>query len=263
MKMSGSRLSFLIILFLAIGITAPAADLGEIQLVAARATTNVTDGIKYICYITQDGYICIPYVETLPPTKPQASVSQVNCLLAVGASMKQNNPKDASQGFDPLGIVYFGRTTCNRPVPNLNDNPGGTGVRFIVGADVPVTMSGQAFLNYFDPANPTVQQPVNHYLDARNMLAAPYSETSVAPYNTQTTDNWGLSRGLFYRTLNTNDLDNSYVITHGVRLELPAGWLWVSVPPQCGGGLTRTVVCNQESLPFQIGLNPGEPMPMP
>jgi hypothetical protein len=263
MKSSGSRLSFLVILFLAFGITTPAADLGEIQLVAARATTNVTDGIKYVCFVTADGYICIPHGAELPPGKPQASVSQVNCLLAVGASMKQNNPKDAAQGFDPLGIVYFGRTTCNRPVPNLNDNPGGTGVRFIVGADVPVTMSGQAVLNYFDPANPTARLPVNHGLDARNMLAAPYSETSVAPYNMQTTDNWGLSRGLFYRTLNTNDLDNSYVITHGVRLDLPTGWLWVSVPPQCGGNLTRTVVCNQESLPFQIGLNPGEPMPTP
>jgi hypothetical protein len=263
MKKSGFRFAFLAILFFAFTIQSPAADLGEIQLVAARAYTNVTGGLTYVCFVTADGYICIPNGAELPPGKPQASVSQVNCLLAVGASMKQNNPKDAAQGFDPLGIVYFGRTTCNRPVPNLNDNPGGTGVRFIAGADVPVTMSGRANLTYFDPANPSTRQAVNHALDARNMLAASYSETSVAPYNTQTTDNWGLSRGLFYRTLNTNDLTNSYIITHGVRMELPAGWLWVSVPPQCDGGLTRTVVCNQESVPFQIGLNPGEPMPTP
>jgi hypothetical protein len=170
MKKFGSRLSFLIILFLAIGFTAPAADLGEIQLVAARATTNVTDGIKYVCFVTVDGYICIPHDAELPPGKPQASVSQVNCLLAVGASMKQNNPKDVSQGFDPLGIVYFGRTTCNRPVPNLNDNPGGTGVRFIVGADVPVTMSGQAFLNYFDPANPAGEPRLGRKEHARSSL---------------------------------------------------------------------------------------------
>jgi len=88
------------------------------QLIATRAYTNVTDGIEYVCFITQDGYICIPYGAALPPGKPQASISQVNCLLAVGASMKQNNPRDSAQGFDPLGLVYFGRTTCNRPVPN-------------------------------------------------------------------------------------------------------------------------------------------------
>ena len=262
MKKSQSRTAFLAILFLVFGSTTPAADLGEIQLIAARAFTNVTDGLSYTCWVTADGYICVPNGGSVP-IKPQASISQVNCLLAVGASMKQNNPRDPAQGFDPLGLVYFGRTTCNRPVPNLNDNPGNTGVRFIVGADVPVTMSGQAVLNYLDPANPTARQPVNHSSDARNVLAGTYSETSVAPYNTQTTDNWGLSRGLFHRTLNTNDLTDSYVITHGVRLQLPAGWLWVSVPPQCEGNLTSTVVCSQESLPFQIGPNPGEPMPTP
>jgi hypothetical protein len=33
------------------------------------------------------------------------------------------------------------------------------------------------------------------------------------------------------------------------------------VPPHCKGSLTRTVRCNQESVPFQIGPSPGEPTP--
>lgn len=236
-----------------------AADLAETQLVAARAFVS---GIGYVCYITPDGEICLPVIESIPQ-KPYARVDQVNCLVAAGASMKQNDPLDASKGFDPLGIVYFGRTTCNRPIPNLNDNPDGAPIRFIVGTDVPITMSGQAYLKYFDPLNPSARQSVNHSADARNILAASYSETSAAPYNTPGTDNWGLSRGLFYRTLNTNDLTKNFIVAHNVSLSLPAGWIWVSAPQNCAGNLTRVVTCNQESVPFQIGLNPGEPMPTP
>lgn len=240
------------------GITVAAADLGEAQLVAAEVCGDNVIGPCRVntrptrMYCLPDGSACV-----LVNTEP---LYQVNCLVGLGASMRQYDDDgdgkiDASDPFDPTAITYFGRTTCNRPVPNLNDNPQGAGVSFTIGSGVPIQMKGQAFLNYFDPSNPSSQQPVNLSNDVRNVLAGAYSEVGE--------DNWGLSRGYYYRSFASPNLTNSFTITHNVRLELPSNWVWISLPPSCTGNLRSVATCRQESVPFQVGLNPGEPQGQP
>jgi len=251
------------ILTLALGVcgwaaTAAAADLGEVQLVAVNvqtlSTTIPTSGFTNIadyvrCEVTNGG------VQECYSVASGVKLDQVNCLVGVGASMRQYDDDgdgriDPGDPFDPLTFAYFGRTTCNRPFPNANDQtlPNGTQVRFVVGAGVPIRLNGRARLfRVFDSSS----------LIQRTFLG------EAGNYDEVGSDNWGLSRGYFTRPVNSPNLADTYVVNHTTYAELPDGWVWVQAPPICTGSSTRIAICNQDSVPFQIGPNPGEPAGAP
>lgn len=243
------------------GGTAAASDLNETQLVAiklppgCRVTTN---------QLGTPALSCPGYGNPVTLLGGLAQTDQANCLVGVGASMKLNNPNDTTQGFDPQTIVFFGRTTCNRPVPNLNDQtlPNGQQVKFVVGSGF-ITMTGKTTLyKLLDPVSYLCGTVAAH--DPQTFACVGPGNPAVAAGSSYSdTDNWGLSRGEYLRSLNTNNAADTFVIGHSVRLQLPDGWVWFSVPATCTERFSSVTTCYQASAPFQIGPNPGEPQAQP
>jgi len=201
--------------------SAQAADLGETQIVATRAIGGSATAIN------------------------GSGANQLNCLIGVGSSM---DPQDSPATGQIFNFIYFGRTTCARPVPNTRG-----GAVDIVAGNTQVKLSGIAKL--FDVT------------DARNAY-----EIARAPIVTDDGADGSpfmVSKSKYRRGIN-NPLP-VYKVVYETKIAVsqavcePVSTLceWNFVPAVgCSVkkmGTTAELQCTLESLPFYIGPNPGDP----
>lgn len=171
-------------------------------------------------------------------------------------------PDQSTLTFKPNDIVFFGRTTCGRPVPNLRGG-GATGnpALDIKAGFLAVNATGQAKLVEVAPNTGRIvaTAPVkSDFNDASGTFAVSVSD--------------------YVRTIGSL---STYKVVYDVILGTNTGYTaWISDPPaNCrmggpvGGYGTNfeeqflldhgaaggAVTCHLESAPFYIGPNPGTP----
>lgn len=162
------------------------------------------------------------------PNFNPSAIPDVSCIVATGATANATN-----SNTDQI-LSYFGRTTCNYVVPNL-DPP-----KRIGDTSVTIQMSSRATLAYC-PAN---SASCNTVATSRTFSDNDYAAN----------DEWMVSGGNYRRSLLAA---GTYKVGNLTQLQLPRGWTWIAKGASCSAvaGLnpfqdSNTMVCNQTTPPF-------------